>query len=143
MGSGFVDHRKELYAKLDRSIEKALTEAAEFVQGEAGDELQNSPARVRWGRLKNSISFRIVRDEKGDMCAIVGTDVKYAVYVHEGTGIYHPNGRRTKWRYKSEYDGKWYTTRGMKANRFLKNACRKNERQIKENIRDSIRADFQ
>lgn len=144
MSDGFEDHRGELNRKLEKAIEKALYEAGEFVQGEAGDELQNSPARVRWGRLKNSIDFKVTKDPEhnNDDCVVVGTNVKYAVYVHEGTGIYHPNGRRTKWRYRSEYDGKWYTTRGMKANRFLKNAIKKNEKQIKENIAASIRDDM-
>ena len=144
MSDRFIDHRPELNRKLDDAIEKALTAVGAFVQGEAGDELENSPRRVRWGRLKNSVSFRYIKkDEHGFPCVMIGTDVYYAVYVHEGTGVYHPNGRKTRWRYRSEYDGKWYTTRGMKPNRFLKNACQKNKRQIVEYLRDQIRADFQ
>lgn len=141
MGSNFVDHRGEMNRKLEMAIYKALYEAGEFVQGEAGDELQNSPARVRTGNLKNRIDFRVTKDENGDDCVVVGTNVYYGVYVHEGTGIYHKNGRRTPWRYKDD-TGKWHTTRGMKPNRFLKNAISKNQRQIKENIAASIREDM-
>ena len=140
----FKSYRKELDQKLDAAIEKALYAVGEFVQGEAMDELQNSPSRVDTGNLKNRIAFVVIRkdEENGDPCVLVGTNVYYAVYVHEGTGIYHPNGRRTKWRYKDE-KGKWHTTRGMKANRFLKNACVKNQRQITEYIRDELRASIQ
>ena len=45
----------------------------------------------------------------------------YAIYVHEGTGIYATSGTRAKkipWVYKSQ-DGQFYTTRGQKATKFL------------------------
>lgn len=143
MSEGFVDHRDELNRKLEKAIEKALYEAGEFVQGEAQNELQNSPARVDTGNLKNRIDFKLAQDpdNNNETCVVVGTNVYYGVYVHEGTGIYHPNGRKTPWRYK-DAKGRWHTTRGMKANRFLKNAVSKNEKQIKQNIAASIRDDM-
>ena len=69
--------------------------------------------------------------------AIVGTNVYYSVYVHEGTGKYHPQGRPIPWVYRDE-KGKWHRTAGMKPNRFLKNAIVKNEDQIKKYLKDNI-----
>lgn len=56
----------------------------------------------------------------------VGATMKYAVYVHQGTGIYavDGNGRKTPWKYKAEtgkYKG-WHITQGQKPNPFLANA---------------------
>jgi HK97 gp10 family phage protein len=39
---------------------------------------------VDTGRLRGSINWRIVL-EGGTLCAIIGTNVEYAIYVHEGT----------------------------------------------------------
>lgn len=39
---------------------------------------------VDTGRLRASIRWSLAKDAQG-LVAIVGTDVKYAVYVHEGT----------------------------------------------------------
>lgn len=45
---------------------------------------------VDHGILRNSITTELVI-RKGPV-ARIGTNVKYALYVHEGTGIYGPNG---------------------------------------------------
>lgn len=39
---------------------------------------------VDTGRLRGSINWRIETDSKG-LVAIIGTNVSYAIYVHEGT----------------------------------------------------------
>lgn len=72
------------------------------------------------GTLRASISHEIVSG-KGE--GIVGTNVEYAPYVHEGTGIHakNGNGRQTPWRYK-DAQGKWHTTQGQKPNPFLQDA---------------------
>jgi len=49
-------------------------------------------APVNTGRLRASIEAKLVR--YGDNVAvIVGTNVEYAMYQHEGTGIYGPQGQ--------------------------------------------------
>src|SRR5690625_3780469 len=55
----------------------------------------------------------------------VFTDVQYAVYVHEGTGIFHSEGRRTPWVYFDERRGQFVVTRGIPANPFLRDAFEK------------------
>lgn len=47
---------------------------------------------VDTGRLRSSITHEL-RQERGVPVVRVGTNVKYAVYVHEGTGIYGPRHR--------------------------------------------------
>jgi hypothetical protein len=68
----------------------------------------------------------------------IGTSVKYAMFVHQGTGVYGPAGRMIhpvnkkvlRWRSRtaSGKKGKGYTfsmySRGMKPNPFLKNALK-------------------
>ena len=49
------------------------------------------------GQLRQSIGSEV----KGNIGAI-GTNVEYAPYVHQGTGIYAVNGdgRKTRWKYQ-------------------------------------------
>ena len=117
-----------------KKIPVVLEAVGQFVQGEAGDELERSPTRVDTGHLKNHIEYHVDPQEE---VVYIGTNVNYAVYVHEGTGIYHPEGRRTKWRYKD--DKGWHTTQGMPPNRFLKNACVRNKKQIVKYFLDNLK----
>jgi phage gpG-like protein len=51
------------------------------------------PKRIDTGRLRASINTQLViRD--GRPIAVVGTNVNYARFVHDGTGLYGPRGRR-------------------------------------------------
>lgn len=133
----FIDHSDEVERWLKTEIPKALDDVGMFLQGEAGDELENSPRRVDTGRLKLSVNYRVVQDGE-ESVLYVGTNTRYAVYVHEGTGIYHPQGRQTPWIYRDER-GAFHQTRGMKPNRFLKNAIVKNEKQIEEYIQRRLK----
>jgi hypothetical protein len=47
------------------------------------------------GRLRASLAFELRQGENGDLVGRVGTNVEYAVYVHEGTGIYAGRGMIT------------------------------------------------
>lgn len=133
----FIDHSDDLEKYIMAEIPGIMDNVGMFLQGEAGDELENSPRRVDTGRLKLSINWRVVQ-EGPEYFLYVGTNVKYAIYVHEGTGIYHPQGRQTPWVYRDE-KGVYHTTRGMLPNRFLKNACLKNQEQIKKYFQDGLR----
>lgn len=46
---------------------------------------------VNNGRLRSSISTEMISERKGPV-ARVGTNVNYAGFVHEGTGIFGPRG---------------------------------------------------
>lgn len=53
---------------------------------------ESGPKRVDTGRLRASISTQVI-DNGGHPYVTVGTNVFYAIYVHEGTGIYGPRRR--------------------------------------------------
>jgi phage gpG-like protein len=48
-------------------------------------------APVDTGRLRASINTRLVQ-YNGEVAVLVGTNVNYAMFQHEGTGIYGPHG---------------------------------------------------
>lgn len=48
-------------------------------------------APVNTGRLRASISAKLVKFG-GNLAVLVGTNLNYAMYQHEGTGIYGHNG---------------------------------------------------
>lgn len=59
-------------------------------QNVRGDAVRRCP--VDTGRLRASITADVVpRDDT--VVARIGTNVNYAIYVHEGTGIFGPTGR--------------------------------------------------
>lgn len=95
------------------------------------------PKRIDTGRLRASITtIAIDRDQRP--VVLVGTNVKYARWVHDGTGIYGPRGTRihprsakvlvwpsvkygkSKGKFRGKAVARW--TRGMRPNPFLKNA---------------------
>jgi phage gpG-like protein len=90
------------------------------------------PKRIDTGRLRASINTQlVVRD--GRPIAVVGTNVNYARFVHDGTGLYGPRGRmirpvRRKFlRFRPHGRGRWVyarQVRGMVGNPFLRNALR-------------------
>jgi len=84
--------------QLDRgAVQAMLTDERGLVgrdirrRGERVQAVARSLAPVRTGRLRASITVRMVR-VGGRPSAVVGTDVPYARYQHDGTGIYRPGG---------------------------------------------------
>ena len=72
-------------------VKDAVAKAAHMISGYAADdcafELNLTPRRIDTGRLRDSIDGGV---KDGDT-VIVGTDVEYAIYVHEGTFRMAPN----------------------------------------------------
>lgn len=90
-------------SELENAVYKAATIISQYCADDCADELEHSPRRVDTGRLKNSIKGEV---EDRDT-VVVGTNVEYAIYVHEGT-------------------------RYMAANRFLRNGVINNMDEYKE-----------
>lgn len=86
----------------DKAIAVALEAVGLQAEGYAKLELANKPHRIDTGRLRASISHTAKRET-----AYIGTNVEYAIYVHEG-----------KWK--------------MQPNRFLKNAVEKHIAEYKK-----------
>lgn len=118
------------------AMKLALTKVGLQAEGDAKIQLEADPRRVDTGRLRNSITHTIT-DDDGHPVAVIGTNVEYGKWVHEGTGIHAVDGggRKTPWAYKDE-DGNTHFTHGMKPNRFLANAIEQNYETYKE-IMDS------
>lgn len=88
------------------------------------------PKRIDTGRLRASIAIQVVRRDES-WAVIVGTNVNYARWVHDGTGIYGPRHRpirpirARRLRFKPKDSRKFVYARqvkGMVPNRFLSNA---------------------
>lgn len=107
--------------ELPNLLEQALEKACLVVENSAK---QNCP--VDSGQLRQSI-----KHEVDGLTGEIGTNVEYAPYIEIGTGIYSTqgNGRQTPWKYQ-DAKGQWHTTKGMKAQPFLKPALESNFGQI-------------
>ena len=65
-------------------------------------ELERAPRRVDTGNLRNSVTHSV-----GDNEVVVGTNVEYASYVHDGTRRMAPNRflRNALAEHKGDYEG--------------------------------------
>lgn len=104
------DHSAEYLKDVSNALDAALEAVGIHVEGEAKEELENTPRRIDTGNLRNSITHEVVDAEKA---VYVGTNVEYGIYVHEGTSKMAPN-------------------------RFLKNAVERNKEQITDYIKKSL-----
>jgi hypothetical protein len=123
---------------VSKALETALTAVGIHIEGEAKEELENSPRRIDTGLLRNSITWALDGEapaiqsyssddgsksgsysgtadkESGkNRSVIIGSDVEYGIYVHEGVV-------------------------NMSRNRFLKNAVERNQDQITKYIKDAM-----
>lgn len=108
-----TDNSGAVLEALPKQIWAALEDIGIRAEAHAKLELENKPRRVDTGNLRNSITHKV---EEFDDAVQIGTNVEYAIYVHEGT---------TK----------------MKPNRFLKNAVMKNVNEYRQVVEDHIRSD--
>lgn len=100
------------------------SQAKRNLSGEGG------PKRVDTGRLRASIATVVVY-RNGDPVVLIGTNVRYARWVHDGTGIYGPHHtpivpRRAKFlRFRPRGSSRYVYARsvkGMRPNPFMRNA---------------------
>lgn len=116
----------EVEININNVIVKLLPDAIAKGLELCGQIVENDAKRkcpVDDGTLRASIGHEV----EDNMCEI-GTNVEYATFVHEGTGIYAVNGNGRKevpWKYKTP-DGKWHTTKGQKPVPFLRDAVDEN-----------------
>lgn len=71
------DNTDKVIAQMETAIERALEAIGIEAESDAA-----AICPVDTGRLRNSITHAI---DDGEKVAIVGTNVEYALYVHEGT----------------------------------------------------------
>ena len=110
---------KELQKTVPEELENCMAKACAAVVAEA---MARCP--IDTGELRRSITYDVKREDEKTV-GIVGTNVDYAPYVHQGTGLYaiEGNGRKdVPWYYYSERDGKLHRTYGSKPQPFLQDA---------------------
>ena len=93
------------------------------------------------GILRASISYKVGLSG-GNVVGTLGCNSKYAIWVHQGTGIYasEGGGRTTPWVY-TVYDGKYkgtHYTRGQRANPFFRRAIDNNKDNIQTWFSNSL-----
>ena len=119
------ENSTELIAKLDAceniDLRKPLIKVGNDIEN-AAKQNANGAFDQPTGTLKRRIRAELV----GTNSVEVGTNLKYAVYVEHGTGLYAFDGvgrastpeHPIPWTYKGS-DGKFYTTYGMRPKPFL------------------------
>lgn len=115
----------EVNLNIDEIVDKLLPEALLTGLERAGQLVENEAKKncpVDDDTLRASITHVVDAD---NLSVSIGTNVEAGIYVHEGTGIFNPEGRQTPWTYQSA-DGTFYTTKGQKPNPFLQSAVDEN-----------------
>ncbi|NYB73397.1 HK97 gp10 family phage protein [Sedimentibacter hydroxybenzoicus DSM 7310] len=118
----------EVYLNIKEVVDKLLPEALQ--QGlEAVGQLIENEAKANCphddGQLRASITHQ-VSDELDKVS--IGSNLEYAPYIHQGTGLYAAEGdgrKEVPWRYQ-DAKGEWHTTKGQKPQPFLRDAIDKN-----------------
>lgn len=127
----FKDNRKNGHQALNKAAIDFLIKACELVKGQA-----IALAPVDTGYLRD-ISIDHYIDE-AQLRGFVGSSALYAVYVEFGTGEFAENGsgRKGGWVYKSAKDGKFYHTKGIRPQPYLRPAFRTNKSRIQAIAKD-------
>lgn len=132
------DHSDEYMNEVDDALGAAMEAIGIHLEGEAKEELENSPRRIDTGLLRNSITYAVdgeapaissysadsggksgsysgtaPKESGKNRSVMIGTNVEYGIYVHEGTSRMNPN-------------------------RFLKNAVERNKDQIDDYIKNAM-----
>ena len=92
---------------------------------------KNCPPAVT-GNLRASITHD-VETKTSKVVGTVGSNLNYAPFVHQGTGIYAINGNGRKevpWNYYDERLGEWVSTKGIHPTPFLQMAIDSNRQTI-------------
>lgn len=118
----------------DGPVAKALLVRGYRVQGQARKNLGGGPSgpkRIDTGKLRASISVQLRKKNARTLVVRIGTNVEYALWVHDGTGLYGPMHRpitpKTKryLRFRPHGSSTYVYARsvkGMRPNPFLESA---------------------
>lgn len=111
------DNSADIIQLVKKNKERALEAVGIQAEGDVKDEIEILEAKDT-GHLQQSIAHAVHGDS-----VEVGTNVEYAVYVHEGTGRNTAGGNPYKrWVYTDPLDGKKRMVHPQKPRRYIKNA---------------------
>lgn len=112
----------DVLKKLNEVIKELLPATISAGLEAIGQKIENETKAADYmpvddGQLRASITHKVDEDES---TVYIGSNLEYAPYVHEGTGIYSKDGsgRQTPWRVKTA-KGNWFTTQGHEPQPFL------------------------
>jgi len=128
----FENLKKFMNSKLPDALEQRMAQACIMVEADAKESCP-----VDDGQLRQSITHDVQRETDG-IAGFVGSNVEYAPYVHEGTGLYAKNGdgrQEVPWKYQTT-DGKWHRTKGQKPHPFLQDAIDGNKDNLLDKFKD-------
>lgn len=119
---------------LPNGIEAGVEKACLLVEADAKNDV-----RKDLGQLAASIRSETEK-KNNEINGYVSANAEYALFYHEGTGIYakNGNGRKTPWIYVNR-EGKRVRTIGQKPKPFLENAVKKNKDKISKIIEQSLK----
>ena len=140
MGIVFTNE-DQVFAKMGEDLiaaaHKGMEDACFIVEA---DSKKDCPLDT--GMLKQSISSEVeYKKEENKIIGQIGSNLEYAPYVHQGTGIYavEGNGRKqVPWHYK-DAKGRWHSTKGIKPKPFIFDAMEKNKQKITETVREALK----
>jgi hypothetical protein len=123
-----------------RELKRAIDSVAYHVEGKA-----KGYAPHKYGNLRSSITTEPARVTLNNVEAKVGTNLTYARYQEEGTGIYGPreafitpkNGRVLAWK----SDGKWHfakRVRGIRPKWYFRRAKEESVTFLTEQLRGAL-----
>lgn len=115
---------KALEDNFAQSCANAMRKATLAVESDA-----KAYCPVDTGNLRQSIQSTVEIEESGNVVGYVGSNLEYAVYVHQGTGIYarEGNGRKeVPWGFKGK-NGKMVLTYGIRSTPFIELAIQNNQ----------------
>jgi len=133
--------KEDLSKLLDRvadqkTAQQALKKACAYVELKAKEK-----APVGTGELRNSIMYSVQ-----GLTGEVGTNLEYAVYVHQGTGLWAFRGQGREateahpipWVYTPDGGETFITTYGQEANPFLEQAFDESKPMIRQIFIETI-----
>lgn len=125
---------QDALAKIETSLPTALggcvTKATMAIEAKAKEKCP-----VSTGTLRRSIMSDVTTNADGTAEGIVGSNLEYAPYVHQGTGIYavEGNGRKqVPWYYYDEKLDRVVQTKGIHPTPFLQEAVDEESTHITE-----------
>jgi len=124
-----ADQARENLGNIKSEIEKSLLEGLEKALILLESDAKRECDAIDEGLLRASINHATEENEN-EFRGRVGTNLEYAPYVHQGTGIYATdgNGRKTGWWFEGD-SVKWrgkHFTKGQKPHPFLQTSMDKN-----------------
>lgn len=123
-----VSHRGRVQAAVRAGANAGAKAVALKLQAEARRRAPHDD-----GPLRASIAFAV-----HEGVAVVGTNLDYAVFQHEGTGKYHPRGRRGGWVYYDYKRREFVFTYGNRPTKFLESAALEGAPEYRRILRQAV-----